>query len=115
MAKIKLFQGYRPPPDIASTVSSLPYDVMTSEEARDIAQGNPYCFLRVIKPEIDFTSGNEPKGDALHEHGSKNLQTLISDGKLIQDENPCFYIYEIKMGDHTQTGIVAAISVEEIS
>ena len=70
MAIIKPFQGYRPPPDIADTVSSPPYDVITSDEARDIVQGNSYSFLRVIKPEIDFTSDNEPKGDGLHEHGA---------------------------------------------
>ena len=93
MAKIKPFQGYRPPYDLAGTVSSPPYDVMTSDEARDIIKGNSYSFLRVIKPEIDFTPNNEPKGDALHEHGSENLQRFIDDGKLVQDENICFYIY----------------------
>ena len=113
MAKIKPFQGYLPPPDIAGTVSSPPYDVMTSDEARDMVQDNPYSFLRVIKPEIDFTSGNEPKGDSLHEHGLKNLQTFIRNGKLIQDEDRCFYIYKIKRGNHTQTGIMVAVSVEE--
>ena len=113
MATIKPFQGYRSPPNTAGTVSSPPYDVMTSDEARDMVQGNPDSFLRVIKPEIDFTPGNEPKGDSLHEHGSENLQNFISDGKLVQDENPCLYIYQIKMGDHMQTGIMAAVSVEE--
>ena len=81
MAKIKPFQGYRPPSDMAGSVSSPPYDVMTSDEARDIVQENPYSFLRVIKPEIDFTPSNEPKGDTLHEHGSANLQRLINSGK----------------------------------
>ena len=113
MAAIKPFQGYRSPSDMAGSVSSPPYDVMTSDEARDMVQGNPNSFLRVIKPEIDFTPGNEPKGDSLHEHGSENLQRYISDGKLVQDKNPCLYIYQIKMGDHTQTGIMAAVSVEE--
>ena len=113
MAKIKPFQGYRPPYDLAGTVSSPPYDVMTSDEARDIIKGNSYSFLRVIKPEIDFTSDNDLKGDALHEHGYKNLKTFINDGKLLKDENPCFYIYQITMGDHTQTGIMAALSIEE--
>ena len=74
MATIKPFQGYRPPSDMASSVSSPPYEVMTSVEARDMVQGNPDSFLRVIKPEIDFTPENEPKGDSLHEHGAENLQ-----------------------------------------
>ena len=113
MAKIKPFRGYRPPPDIAGTVSSPPYDVISSDEARNMVQDNPSSFLHVIKPEIDFTPSNEPKGDALHEHGSANLQRFINGGKLVQDKNPCFYIYQIKMGNHTQTGIMAAVSVEE--
>ena len=113
MAKIKPFQGYRPSSDIASKVSSPPYDVMSSDEARSIVQDNPDSFLRVIKPEIDFTSGKEPKGDSLHKHGFETLRRFINDGKLVQDKTPCFYIYQIKMGDHTQTGIMAAVSVEE--
>ncbi len=113
MAVIKPFQGYRAPSDMAGSISSPPYDVMSSDEARNMVKGNPDSFLRVIKPEIDFTSDNEPKGDSLHEHGSENLQRYISDGKLVQDKNPCLYIYQIKMGDHTQTGIMAAVSVEE--
>ena len=63
---------------MAGTVSSPPYDVMTSDEARNMVHGNPNSFLRIIKPEIDFTSNNEPKGDALHEHGFENLQTFIT-------------------------------------
>ena len=113
MADIKPFHGYRPLPHLADKISSPPYDVISSDEARNIAQDNPSSFLRVIKPEIDFTPNNEPKGDALHEHGSENLQRFIDDGKLVQDENICFYIYQIKMGNHTQTGIMAAVSVKE--
>ena len=79
MALIKPFRGYRPPADLAHKITSPPYDVMTSDEARDIVQDNPYSFLRVIKPEIDFTSNNDLKGDALHEHGYKNLKTFIND------------------------------------
>ena len=113
MATIKPFQGYCPSSDMAGKVSSPPYDVMSSDEARSIVQDNPDSFLRVIKPEIDFTSGKEPEGDSLHKHGFETLQRFINDGKLVQDKTPCFYIYQIKMGDHTQTGIMAAVSVEE--
>ena len=113
MAKIKPFKGYRPLPDMAGTITSPPYDVMTSDEARDMVRDNPCSFLRVIKPEIDFTHDNNPKDYPLHEHASKNLQKFISDGKLIQDKKPCFYIYQIKMGNHMQTGIMGAVSIEE--
>ena len=113
MAIIKPFQGFRPPSELASVVSSPPYDVMTSEEAREMVKNNPNSFLRIIKPEIDFTQENEPRGDSLHKHGFNNLQSFIKDGKLKQDEKPSFYIYQITMGNHTQTGIMAAVSVKE--
>jgi uncharacterized protein (DUF1015 family) len=113
MAKIEPFQGYRPPSDVAGKVSSPPYDVMSSNEARNMVQGNPNSFLRIIKPEIDFTAKNEPRGDFLHEHGAENLQTFIKNGRLVQDEYLSSYIYQIKMRNHTQTGIVASVSVEE--
>ena len=113
MAIIKPFQGFRPPSELASAVSSPPYDVMTSDEAREMVKDNPDSFLRIIKPEIDFTQENEPRGDSLHKHGFNNLQSFIKDGKLKQDEKPSFYIYQITMGNHTQTGIMAAVSIEE--
>ncbi len=113
MAVIKPFKGYRPSPQKAAQVSSPPYDVMSSDEAREMTSGNPDSFLRIIKPEIDFTPGNEPNGDALHLHGKSNLDSFIENGKLIQDESPCFYLYRIQMGDHIQTGVMAGVSVDE--
>ena len=113
MADIKPFRGYRPPADLAYKITSPPYDVMTSDEARDRVQNNNDSFLRVIKPEIDFNSGDEPSGDDLHNHGKSNLQNFIEKGNLVQDANACLYLYQISMGDHTQTGIVAAVSIDE--
>ena len=113
MALIKPFRGYRPPADLAHKITSPPYDVMTSDEARDMVQNNNDSFLRVIKPEIDFSPENEPKGDDLHNHAKHNLLDYIEKGNLIQDANFCFYLYQITMGNHTQTGIMAAVSIAE--
>ncbi|MDP6569604.1 MAG: DUF1015 family protein [Candidatus Marinimicrobia bacterium] len=113
MAIIQPFKGYRPTPQRAALVSSPPYDVMSSDEARKISSGNSDSFLRIIKPEIDFTSGNEPKGDDLHLHGKSNLDSFIENGNLIQDESPCLYLYQIQMGEHIQTGVVAGVSIDE--
>ena len=113
MAIIKSFRGYCPYPKIAKYISSPPYDVMSSNEARNMVKNNSDSFLRVIKPEIDFPKNNEPKKDVLHQHGSNNLQELINKKKIIQDLNPCFYLYQIIMDNHTQTGIMAAVSVDE--
>ena len=113
MALIKPFRGYRPPADLAHKITSPPYDVMTSDEARDMVQNNNNSFLRVIKPEIDFSPENEPKGDDLHNHAKHNLLDYIEKGNLVQDANSCFYLYQITMGNHTQTGIMAAVSIAE--
>jgi len=113
MAKIQSFRGYLPPPDLAKKVSSPPYDVLSSDEAREMVQNNPDSFLRIIKPEVDYSPGHIPENKALHQHAAENLNTFIRSGKFNQDEDPSFYIYQISMDQHTQTGIVAAVSVQE--
>ena len=113
MALIKPFRGYRPPEYLADKITSPPYDVMTSDEAREMVQNNNDSFLRIIKPEIDFNSGEEPLGDDLYNHAKNNLLDYIEKGNLVQDTNFCFYLYQITMGNHTQTGIMAAVSIEE--
>ena len=113
MALIKPFRGNRPPENLADKITSPPYDVMTSDEAREMVQNNNDSFLRIIKPEIDYNSGEEPLGDDLHNHAKHNLLDYIEKGNLIQDANFCFYLYQITMGNHTQTGIMAAVSIAE--
>jgi len=113
VAIIKPFRGYLPPSELARKVSSPPYDVISSDEAREIILNNPDSFLRVIKPEIDYASNSDIPGNILHQHAKDNLQDFIESGKLLQDDKPCFYLYEITMGCHTQTGIMAAVSVTE--
>ena len=113
MANIKPFQGYLPPPEIAKKVSSPPYDTLSSDEAREMVQNNLDSFLRIIKPEIDYSPGIEPDSETLHHHAAENLQAFIRSGKLQKDKNPSFYIYQISMDQHTQTGIIAAVSVQE--
>ena len=113
MAIIKPFRGYLPPSELVDKVPSPPYDVLSSNEAREMVKNNPYSFLRIIKPEIDSIPGNEPLGDTLHKHAAENLRDFISSGKLQQDGKPCFYIYQITMKQHTQTSIVTAVSVTE--
>ncbi|SVC30375.1 uncharacterized protein METZ01_LOCUS283229, partial [marine metagenome] len=113
MAIIKPFQGYCPPSEIAEKISSPPYDILTSNEARKIVKNNHHSFLRIIKPEVDFSSETELMGSSLHEHGAKNLYNLIAERKLIKDPVPCMYIYQISMGNHSQTGVMMAASIEE--
>lgn len=113
MAAIKPFAALRPKPELASRICELPYDVMSSEEARQMAANNPLSFLHVSKPEIDLPQGTDTYAPEVYAKGWENFQKLIADGALHQDATPCFYLYRQVMGRHTQVGLVAAASCEE--
>jgi uncharacterized protein (DUF1015 family) len=113
MAIVKPFAALRPKPDLAAEICELPYDVMSSAEARQIAAGRPLSFLRVSKPEIDLPEGTNPYDGAVYEKGRENLARLIAQGALQQDKQACFYLYRQIMGKHAQTGLVAVANCEE--
>lgn len=113
MATLKPFRALRPRPELAAKICELPYDVMSSEEARALAAGNPLSFLHVSKPEIDLPPGTDLYSPAVYAKGKENFQRLIADGALQQDAEPCFYLYRQIMGAHTQTGLVSAASCAE--
>ncbi|MBU6408886.1 MAG: DUF1015 family protein, partial [Verrucomicrobia bacterium] len=113
MAMLKPFAALRPKPDLAARICELPYDVLSSEEARRIAAGNPLSFLRVSKPEIDLPAGTPLHSDRVYEKGAQNFRKLVADGALRPDAQPHFYLYRQVMAAHSQTGIVAAASCAE--
>jgi uncharacterized protein (DUF1015 family) len=113
MATVKPFAALRPKPELASRICELPYDVMSSEEARVMAEGNPLSFLHVSKPEIDLPPGTDLYSAPVYAKGRENFQKLIADGALAQDKQPSFYLYRQVMGKHAQVGLVAAASCEE--
>ena len=113
MATVTPFAALRPDPQLASKVCELPYDVMSSAEARVMAEGNPLSFLHVSKPEIDLPEDTDPYSDAVYAKGRENFEKLIADGVLRRDPQPVFHLYRQVMGDHSQTGLVALASCEE--
>jgi uncharacterized protein (DUF1015 family) len=113
MAIIKPFQGLRPAQALAEKVVSLPYDVMDSEEARQITDKNQDSFLRVTKAEVDLDPAVDVHAKAVYEKAAENMAEFIKSRRLIQDEQNSFYIYRQKMGEHVQIGLVAAASVDE--
>ena len=113
MDAIQPFAALRPEPALAGKICELPYDVMSSDEARKIAAGNPLSFLHVSKPEIDLPPGTDPHAPEVYARGREYFQKLITDGALKQDAQPCFYLYRQVMGRHSQTGLVAAASCRE--
>jgi uncharacterized protein (DUF1015 family) len=113
MASVKPFRGLRPTPELVAQVAALPYDVMDSEEAKAITRQNPHSFLRVTKSEVDLAPGTDVHSPQVYAKARENLQMFKTKGYLVQDPQPCFYIYKQQMGQHMQVGLVAAASVDE--
>jgi uncharacterized protein (DUF1015 family) len=113
MATVRPFAALRPNAELAARICELPYDVMSSDEARAMAAGNPLSFLHVSKPEIDLPPGSDPYAPEVYAKGKENFARLMARGALCRDAAPCFYLYRQVMGAHAQTGLVAAASCEE--
>jgi uncharacterized protein (DUF1015 family) len=113
MATVKPFRALRPKPELAERICELPYDVMTSEEARAVAGDNPLSFLHISKPEIDLAPGGDLYSPEVYAKGKENFERLQAEDALWQDPAPCFYLYRQIMGGHTQTGLVAVASCQE--
>jgi uncharacterized protein (DUF1015 family) len=112
MKLIKPFRGLRPTRDLAAKVASHPYDVINREEAVLIAEGNPFSFLHINKPEIDMPDNVDLHDQSVYDRGAENLKRFIAQGTLVQDSEEKLYVYKQVMGEHQQVGLVAVASVE---
>jgi len=113
MAFIKPFKGVRPTKELAEKVAALPYDVMNTEEAIQMAAGNPVSFLHISRPEIDLPQGTDVHSEEVYQQGQLNLASFLNKGVLLQDETECYYVYRQKMGALTQTGLVVCAGVDD--
>jgi uncharacterized protein (DUF1015 family) len=113
VAVIRPFRALRPCPERAQQVASVPYDVVNTEEARSLANGNPLSFLHVSRPEIDLPPGTDIYSDAVYRKAVENFQKLIAECPLETETEPSLYLYRLIMGDHEQVGIVASCSIDE--
>jgi uncharacterized protein (DUF1015 family) len=113
MAILKAFRGFRPRKELAARIASRPYDVLNSEEAQQEVKGNPYSFLHVVKPEVDLPPGTDLYSDIVYETGKSKLESMISEGILVQDEAPFLYVYAQTMNGRTQYGLVGCASVQD--
>jgi uncharacterized protein (DUF1015 family) len=113
MAHIEPFRGVRPRPDLALLVAAPPYDVLTSEEAREMAAGNPYSFLHIGKPEIDLPPGTDLYADAVYAKGKENFDRFLREGTIVPDPTRSFYVYKQVWGEHVQIGLVAGASCRD--
>jgi len=110
---IKPFAALRPDPELAGSICELPYDVMSSAEARELAAGNPLSFLHASKPEIDLPPETDLYDPIVYAKGKENFSELLAEGALRQDAHRHFYLYRQIMGKHRQVGLVAVASCEE--
>lgn len=113
MADIRPFQALRPPEDLADRVASVPYDVVNTSEARELAANNPLSFLHVSRPEIDLPDDTDPHSDQVYRKALENFDKLIKGCPLETEPTPSIYLYRLIMGDHEQIGVVACCSIDE--
>ena len=113
MAIIQPFKGWLPNAENVSEVACPPYDVISTKEARDMAEGKPNSFLHVIRPGIDLPEGTKYYDDAVYQKGAANLKHLLNSDLYTQDEKPAIYIYQLETDSHTQTGVFTCASVQD--
>jgi uncharacterized protein (DUF1015 family) len=112
MATLMPFRALRPRPDKAAAIAAVPYDVVSTEEARALADGNPLSFLRVSRAEIELPPSADPYADAVYERAAGNYRQLKSTA-LVAEAEPSVYLYRLRMGGHEQTGVAACFSLDE--
>jgi uncharacterized protein (DUF1015 family) len=103
----------RPARESAAAVSSVPYDVVNTDEARQIAAGNPLSFLHVTRSEIDLPDGADPYSPQVYERAKANLAALHARAPLVDEDEPSLYFYRLRMGGHEQTGVAGCFSIDE--
>jgi len=111
--RIRAFTPLRPAPELAPRIASLPYDVVTRDEARGLAAGNPLSMLHVVRAEIDLSADTDPYADNVYLRAKENLARMIANGALIRETEPSLYLYRQQMGDHSQTGLVTLCHVDD--
>jgi len=113
MASLIPFRALRPALDAAADVAAVPYDVVTTEEARQLAGGGPLSFLHTSRAEIDLPDGTDPHAELVYETARHNFSRLRRQAPLVVEADPSVYLYRLQMRDHVQTGMAACFSVDE--
>ena len=113
MVKVFPFRGLRPVPEKAVEIVSPPYDVLNAQEAKEIINNYPYSFLRINKAECEFDDRIDPHSETVYQKAKENLLLFIENGLMIQDEQPCLYIYRLTINNQSQTGLCCVMSVDD--
>jgi uncharacterized protein (DUF1015 family) len=113
MAVLVPFAALRPIPSSAARVAAVPYDVVTTEEARALASAEPLSFLHVSRAEVDLPPGTGPYSDEVYAKAVTNLEALRRDAPLVQETSPALYVYRLEIDGHSQTGVAGGFSIDD--
>jgi uncharacterized protein (DUF1015 family) len=113
VAAIRPFRALRPAPEAAARVAAVPYDVVSTDEARALADGNPISFLRVTRSEIDLPRETDPYSPTVYAQALANFERIKREAPLLFEAEPSVYFYRLRMGAHEQIGLAAAYSLDE--
>lgn len=113
MAEIRPFAAYRPAPGLESRIAALPYDVYNRREACRVVRDNPDSFLAIDRAETGFDDSVDTYAPEVYERAARLLQERIAAGSFVQDDSPCYYLYEQVMNGRSQTGIAACASIDD--
>jgi len=113
VAILRPFRALRPVPQRARDVAAVPYDVVSTEEARSLGSGNPWSFLHVSRAEIDLPEGTDPYSADVYRKAAENFERLTRECPLIRESEPSLYLYRLRMGNHQQIGVAGAFSLDD--
>lgn len=113
MAEIRAFHGIRPAAGKEADIAALPYDVYNREEARKAVEGKPLTFLRIDRAETQLPEETDIYAPEVYQKAKELLWGMVENGDFVQDDKPCYYLYELTMNGRSQTGIVACASIDD--
>ncbi len=107
------FLALRAAPEVAADIAAPPYDVVDRAEARRLAEGQPRCFLRVSRPDLEFSDDVPPDDPAVYRRAAERLAQFQAEGWLIRDVAPAYFLYRLAVGAHEQRGVVGVCDVRD--
>lgn len=113
MAEIRPFNAIRPAVGYEAKIASLPYDVYSRKEAKEVVKNHPDMFLNIDRAETQFDDDVDIYADCVYEKANELLRAMIEDGRFIKEEKACYYIYQLTMDKRSQTGLVACCQVQD--
>ena len=111
--RIRPFRALRPTPAAAAVVACVPYDVVSTEAARNLAADAPLSFLHVTRAEIDLAPTVDPHDPVVYKTARANLARLREEAPLVVEAEPALYVYRLRDGGHEQAGLAGCFALDD--